>query len=71
VLRVLKRDKRSKINPLFFFQVIGDACGDIYNPYHDWDVVFPPVSKPDVQKVTLPKVGTPIFKVLHLSVSKN
>lgn len=26
--------------------VIGDACGDVYNPLHDWDVSFPPVQKP-------------------------
>jgi len=25
--------------------VIGDACGDVYNPYHEWEVIFPPVPK--------------------------
>lgn len=28
--------------------VIGDACGDVYNPYHEWEVMFPPVPKPAI-----------------------
>lgn len=47
--------------------VIGDACGDVYNPYHEWEVTFPPVPKPDVRDIPLPKEGFPTFKVLHLS----
>ncbi|PSN40825.1 hypothetical protein C0J52_15302 [Blattella germanica] len=47
--------------------VIGDACGDVYNPYHEWKVVFPPVPKPPVQPPESPKHGAPTFKVLHLS----
>lgn len=46
--------------------VIGDACGDVYNPYHEWEVEFPPVPKPDVVDIPLPKEGVPTFKVLHL-----
>ena len=29
--------------------VIGDICGTPYNPYHKWQVVFPPVTKPPIQ----------------------
>ncbi|XP_031627934.1 sphingomyelin phosphodiesterase isoform X2 [Contarinia nasturtii] len=47
--------------------VIGDACGDVYNPLHDWDVTFPPVPKPEIHDIPLPKEGFPTFKVLHLS----
>ncbi|XP_044735214.1 sphingomyelin phosphodiesterase isoform X2 [Chrysoperla carnea] len=47
--------------------IIGDACGDVYNPYHEWNVMFPPVPKPKVAPTELPKVGAPSFKVLHLS----
>ncbi|XP_059480867.1 sphingomyelin phosphodiesterase isoform X1 [Neocloeon triangulifer] len=48
--------------------VIGDACGDVYNPYHEWKVSFPPVPKPPiVPPLVPPKAGTPTFKVLHLS----
>lgn len=47
--------------------VIGDACGDVYNPSHEWDVQFPPVPKPDPRDIPLPKEGFPTFKVLHLS----
>lgn len=36
--------------------IIGDACGDVYNPYHDWEVMFPPVAKPTPQVMELPKV---------------
>lgn len=36
--------------------VIGDACGDVYNPTHDWDVVFPPVPKPAPIEVKILKV---------------
>ncbi|XP_069704138.1 sphingomyelin phosphodiesterase-like [Periplaneta americana] len=47
--------------------VIGDACGDVYNPYHEWKVVFPPVPKPVVTPLNAPVHGAPTFKVLHLS----
>nr|CAD7578691.1 unnamed protein product [Timema californicum] len=47
--------------------VIGDACGDVYNPTHEWKVVFPPVQKPDVTPQKAPSPGAPTFKVLHLS----
>ncbi|XP_072401244.1 sphingomyelin phosphodiesterase isoform X1 [Diabrotica undecimpunctata] len=47
--------------------VIGDACGDIYNPYHEWEVMFPPVPKPTVIEQNVPEANAPTFKVLHLS----
>ncbi|CAH1405253.1 unnamed protein product [Nezara viridula] len=47
--------------------VIGDACGDVYNPSHDWEVVFPPVPKPTPKAFPIPKEGAATFKVLHLS----
>lgn len=37
--------------------IIGDACGDVFNPKHEWDVVFPPVTKPNVQAPIAPKVS--------------
>lgn len=47
--------------------VIGDACGDVYNPYHEWEVSFPPVPKPQVQKLDAPIEKAPTFKVLQIS----
>ncbi|XP_065202561.1 sphingomyelin phosphodiesterase isoform X2 [Planococcus citri] len=48
--------------------IIGDACGDIYNPTHEWNVVFPPVPKPTVVTPQPPKeIGSGSFKVLQLS----
>ncbi|KAH1003584.1 hypothetical protein HUJ04_003485 [Dendroctonus ponderosae] len=47
--------------------VIGDACGDVYNPYHEWEVVFPPVPKPPVVEPNVPEANAPTFKVLHIS----
>ncbi|CAG9816256.1 unnamed protein product [Phaedon cochleariae] len=47
--------------------VIGDACGDVYNPYHEWEVMFPPVPKPTIVEQKVPEVNAPTFKVLHLS----
>ncbi|XP_073847882.1 sphingomyelin phosphodiesterase isoform X1 [Musca autumnalis] len=47
--------------------VIGDGCEDVYNPYHEWEVVFPPVPKPPVLEVPVPKEGAPFFKVLQIS----
>ncbi|XP_037914382.1 sphingomyelin phosphodiesterase isoform X1 [Hermetia illucens] len=47
--------------------VIGDACEDIYNPFHEWDVSFPPVPKPEPLDIPIPKEKAPYFKVLHLS----
>lgn len=47
--------------------VIGDGCEDIYNPYHEWEVIFPPVPKPPVLEMPVPKEGSPFFKVLHIS----
>jgi hypothetical protein len=47
--------------------VIGDACGDVYNPLHEWEVMFPPVPKPAAVEQKIPEMTAPTFKVLHLS----
>lgn len=65
VVYVLKRLTLSAEEICSF--VIGDACGDVYNPYHEWEVVFPPVPKPVVTPLVAPTPGAPSFKVLHLS----
>lgn len=50
--------KRLKIGPEEICSfVIGDACGDVDNPTHEWKVVFPPVPKPPVQPPTPPSVS--------------
>ncbi|XP_026276630.1 sphingomyelin phosphodiesterase [Frankliniella occidentalis] len=65
VVHVLKRVSLGPEEVCSF--VIGDACGDVYNPFHEWKVVFPPVSKPEVLEPKVPTEGAPSFKVLHLS----
>ncbi|GLV41339.1 uncharacterized protein CBL_04863 [Carabus blaptoides fortunei] len=35
--------------------LIGLACGDVYNPYHEWEVMFRPVPKPTSQALEVPK----------------
>lgn len=30
--------------------VLGEVCGDVNIPKHDWDVVFPDVPKPTVKE---------------------
>lgn len=47
--------------------VIGDACGDVYNPYHEWEVAFPPVPKPPRRDLETPIEKAPTFKVLQIS----
>ncbi|XP_059050871.1 sphingomyelin phosphodiesterase isoform X1 [Achroia grisella] len=47
--------------------VIGDACGDVYNPYHEWEVSFPPVPKPSTRSLDIPVDKAPTFKVLQIS----
>lgn len=37
--------------------VIGDACGDVYNPLHEWEVMFPPVPKPKTVEQKIPEVS--------------
>lgn len=56
VVYVLKRLTLSAEEICSF--VIGDACGDVYNPYHEWEVVFPPVPKPVVTPLVAPTVRT-------------
>ncbi|KAK3926133.1 Sphingomyelin phosphodiesterase [Frankliniella fusca] len=65
VVHVLKRVSLGPEEICSF--VIGDACGDVYNPFHEWKVVFPPVPKPEVPEPKVPTEGAPTFKVLHLS----
>ncbi|XP_063616721.1 sphingomyelin phosphodiesterase isoform X1 [Cydia splendana] len=47
--------------------VIGDACGDVYNPYHEWEVAFPPVPKPVTKVLDIPVDKAATFKVLQIS----
>ncbi|KAK9736131.1 Calcineurin-like phosphoesterase [Popillia japonica] len=47
--------------------IIGDGCGDVYNPYHEWEVIFPPVPKPKIEEQRIPEAEAPLFKVLHIS----
>ncbi|EDW77128.2 uncharacterized protein Dwil_GK22200 [Drosophila willistoni] len=48
--------------------VIGDGCSDVYNPYHEWEVIFPPVPKPPrLADLPIPLEAAPFFKVLHIS----
>ncbi|XP_034650658.1 sphingomyelin phosphodiesterase isoform X1 [Drosophila subobscura] len=48
--------------------IIGDGCGDVYNPYHEWEVIFPPVPKPPrLADLPIPMEAAPFFKVLHIS----
>ncbi|XP_073991231.1 sphingomyelin phosphodiesterase isoform X2 [Rhodnius prolixus] len=47
--------------------VVGDGCEEVYNPTHDWNVVFPPVPKPAPKPAPSPKELVSTFKVLHLS----
>ncbi|XP_031785987.1 sphingomyelin phosphodiesterase isoform X4 [Nasonia vitripennis] len=65
VIYVLKEVEMSSAQICSF--VIGDACEDVYNPLHDWEVVFPPVNKPTIKPPVSPLEGAPNFKVLHIS----
>lgn len=55
VVHVLKRVSLGPEEICSF--VIGDACGDVYNPFHEWKVIFPPVPKPEVLEPKVPTVG--------------
>ncbi|KAK2727956.1 sphingomyelin phosphodiesterase-like [Artemia franciscana] len=46
--------------------VIGDVCGHPFNPYHEWEVILPPIPKP-VTRAVVPVEDAPALKVLHLS----
>ncbi|XP_026320284.1 sphingomyelin phosphodiesterase isoform X1 [Hyposmocoma kahamanoa] len=65
VVYVLKRVTIGPVEICSF--VIGDACGDVYNPYHEWEVAFPPVPKPAVRTLETPLEKAPSFKVLQIS----
>lgn len=65
VIYVLKRTNLGADEICSF--IIGEACGDIYNPYHEWEVELPPIPKPTPHELPIPKEGAPTFKVLHLS----
>lgn len=65
VIYVLKRTNLGADEICSF--IIGEACGDIYNPYHEWEVELPPIPKPTPHELPIPKEGAPSFKVLHLS----
>lgn len=49
--------------------VIGDACGDVYNPFHEWKVIFPPVPKPEVLEPKVPTVGF-LMQPQHLEMTQ-
>lgn len=49
--------------------VIGDACGDVYNPFHEWKVIFPPVPKPEVPEPKVPTVRTICTCVISIHVN--
>lgn len=46
--------------------IIGDACGDIYNPTHEWNVVFPPVPKPNLPKLSPPSEVYNMYSIVFL-----
>lgn len=55
VVYVLKRVRLTPEEVCSF--IIGDACDDVKNPTHDWEVVFPPVPKPPSMPLVLPPVS--------------
>lgn len=65
VIYVLKRTNLGADEICSF--IIGDACGDIYNPYHEWEIELPAITKPVPHELPIPKENAPSFKVLHLS----
>lgn len=65
VIYVLKRTNLGADEICSF--IIGDACGDIYNPYHEWEIDLPPIPKPPPHEIPIPKENAANFKVLHLS----
>ncbi|KAI8039963.1 hypothetical protein M5D96_007388 [Drosophila gunungcola] len=66
LIYVLKRVNLSPDELCSF--VIGDGCADVYNPYHEWEVIFPPVPKPPrLADLPIPLEAAPFFKVLHIS----
>uniref|UniRef100_A0A8D8RQQ1 Sphingomyelin phosphodiesterase n=1 Tax=Cacopsylla melanoneura TaxID=428564 RepID=A0A8D8RQQ1_9HEMI len=65
VVYVLKRVRLTPEEVCSF--VIGDACDDVKNPTHEWEVVFPPVPKPPAMPQLPPPESAPTFKVLHIS----
>ncbi|XP_022913387.1 sphingomyelin phosphodiesterase-like [Onthophagus taurus] len=46
---------------------VGELCGDIENPLHEWDIKLPDKPKPQLQLAELPLKDSPTFKVLHLT----
>lgn len=47
--------------------LLGEACGQMSIPSHDWEVALPDNPNPIVASKKLPDEGLPTFKVLHLS----
>uniref|UniRef100_T1IQF8 Sphingomyelin phosphodiesterase n=1 Tax=Strigamia maritima TaxID=126957 RepID=T1IQF8_STRMM len=46
--------------------IVGGSCGQTSQELN-WTIALPPVPKPSVKNVPLPKPGSPVLKVLHLS----
>lgn len=47
--------------------LIGDGCGDPYDPFSMWNVTLPDVPKPPVIPPKPPAPGSPKMRVLHLT----
>lgn len=47
--------------------ILGETCGEIENPLHEWNVTFPPIPKPPVKIQNLPKEGGKVFKILQIT----
>lgn len=47
--------------------VLGETCGDIPNPSHEWSIELPANKKPPLKTVDIPKNGVSVFKVLQIS----
>ncbi|CAH0561026.1 unnamed protein product, partial [Brassicogethes aeneus] len=57
-----------KLEPLEICSLLlGEPCGDVSIPKHEWTVQLPETPKPDVTSSPIPEPGMPTFKVLHLS----
>ena len=46
---------------------LGEVCGDVKNPLHQWEVQFPEVPKPVTREPDLPKVRHPHLENNHTS----
>lgn len=47
--------------------VVGETCGNPYDPEVMWNITLPNVPKPPVKPHVLPQPGSPILRILHLT----